>query len=248
MPDDPSNEAILAALRGGPPPDPAAAAAPQNANPQGAPVHYNAPEWVPWTAPEQTPEQILQGQQEGRGGPPTQDTPTRQQEALLGHFGEGERETAGQSLSNYVNKNAGAFGDAPPNTQADSFRPPMTGEAQAFEDRQNFAIDPNRIGFNGSDGFQLDTPGGPDPFGGQLPKDMSMSQMPKALQPLLGPSFAQYYGTPYDLVAKGGAPSWTRFFAPPGNQLSSSSDHLWPGITHYDAWHRSLGEYPNLYS
>ncbi len=209
-----------------------------------------APEWKPWVPPELTAEQTELRSQAGLGAPTEEEFGlTEQHRALLGHFGEDKREQAGQSLLNYVSGRADEL-PAAPSTETSWSGPTMNPEADALIARQHYPVDPRRISYDGGGGFVLDnTPQGVDPFFGQLPKDLNMNGLPRSLRPLLGPAFSAFYGPAHDLVARGGAPPWTRFWAPdlagPG---PTGEDHIWPGITHYDAWHRSLGEWPGLYS
>lgn len=119
-------------------------------------------------------------------------------------------------------------------------------------------LDPFRIVYNGggpgssNNRFTLDSPQGPDIFGGKFPTTAALASIPRSLQPLLGPSLARFY---QDAQYQGGAARgqmsapWTRFYAPPAAQVGNGQfDHTWPGITRYDPWGRSMGEYPNLYS
>lgn len=251
--------------RGGPPPTPEELAASA-----AVPAPPPAPEWVPWKPPDLTPEQMEQRSQAGIGG---DDGLTEQQQALLGHFGEARREEAGRSLLNYAMKLHG--GDEAPNSSngltetpsSSSNRgaptpypgwwqatPEMTETANAFIDRQRFPFDPRRLTFDantgGNPGFAIDNQIGTDFFNGQIPKEMGvLNLLPKSMQIFAGPGVSAFYGPAHDGNAKGGAPPWSVFFAPPlAGPGPTGEDHIWPGITHYDAWHRSLGEWANLYS
>jgi hypothetical protein len=165
-------------------------------------------------------------------------------QSLLGQLGQGASEQAGNFLLNSLSSQ-----DFPAAPEVPNFHPGMTEAASEFMDRQNLPIDPNRIVYDGEGHFRLDNQfTGQDIFGGRLPKDMPLSGIPRSLQPLLGPSIAAWFGAPQDLVARGGAPGWSRFFAPPAGQGPITPEHGWPGIQHYDAWHRSLGDWANLYS
>ncbi len=200
-----------------------------------------------------------------------QEAPTQQQQALLGHFGEAKREEAGRSLLNYAMKLHG--GDEAPNSStgltetpsSDRGAPPpypgswqatpeMTETAEALVDRQHFPFDPRRLTFDantaGNPGFAIDNQIGTDFFNGQIPKEMGvLNLLPKSMQPFTGPGVSAFYGPSHSLSTKGGAPPWSRFFAPPAPAPDSGQfGHIWPGITMYDAWHRNLGEYANLYS
>jgi hypothetical protein len=136
------------------------------------------------------------------------------------------------------------------------------GAAQEVMNNTDFPVDPYSVEFRpgvgetGQGRFEIN---GQELFGSVLPRDMlpgntRLSEIPKNLQPLLAPALTRYYR---DANYQGGAARgqmsapWTRFFAPNTGVESYNTgqiEHTWPGITRYDPWGRSMGEYANLYS
>jgi hypothetical protein len=180
----------------------------------------------------------------GRGGPPPSVAATMAASSAMGGGGEQFRPPTGLDPNDH--------------------RPISYtgGPSQEIMDSTNFPVDPYSIEFRpgvgetGQGQFELN---GKELFGGVLPRDMlpsstRLSEIPKNLQPLLAPSLVRYYkNADYQGGAARGQMSapWTRFFAPNSGAESYNTgaiEHTWPGITHYDPWGRSMGEYPNLYS
>ena len=149
-----------------------------------------------------------------------------------------------------------------PNDHRPISYPAGEGAAQEIMNNTAFPVDPYSIEFRpgvGETGQGQFEYNGKELFGSVLPRNMLpsntlLSDIPRNLQPLLAPALTRYYkNADYQGGASRGQMSapWTRFFAPNNGVASYNTgaiEHTWPGITHYDPWGRSMGEYPNLYS
>jgi len=205
----------------------------QNAE-QGLYYDLNHPDWGAFADPA--------AQVAAAAAPPGEASPQDWTQALYGFEGDAARDPAGREVLNSLYSRD--FGEPAPFTNTQSYRAPMTAQAEAFLAQQKFPIDPNRIVYGGTGSqFFVDTPGGQELFGGLLPIDLPPNQIPRSLQPLLGPAIAQYYAE-RGVLERGTAPGWSSFFAP-GYTIVRPEDRNWIGNTFFDAWRRPIGGYHN---